>query len=51
MKNYSQKHGILQDDGIFPFQKMTRNKWNRFLLSNAFNVYNMEVLKHSVTKS
>ena len=30
--------------GIFAYQKMRKKKQNRFLLSNAFNVYNMRVL-------
>ena len=29
---------------------MRKKKYNQFLLSNAFNVCNMEVLKHFVTK-
>ena len=34
------------DGGIFEFQKMRKKKQNQFLLSNAFNVYSIEILGH-----
>ena len=33
------------DGGTFEGQKIRKKKQNRFLLSNAFNVYNLRVLK------
>ena len=41
---------MLKDGGIFACQKMRKKKQNQLLLTNTFNLYNMEKLKHFATK-
>ena len=45
------KNAIRKGGGIFAYLKMRKKKYNQFLLRNAFNLYNMEVLKHFGTEN
>ena len=42
---------LKKDGGILAWQKIRKKKQNRFLLSNDFNVYKMEVPKHFAAKT